>query len=56
METYALHRILHAHSMFRWLILLTLVVAIILGFTGWLGKKDWSKERQPCRLIAYHFH
>lgn len=36
----------HAHSGWRYLVLLVLVVAIIKLLIGWLGKQSWSKLDQ----------
>lgn len=33
--------LLHAHSGLRWLILISLLLAIGLGFYGWFTKKEW---------------
>ena len=46
---------LHIHSIFRWLVLITLVVAVIFGFTGWLGKKRWSKKDNLAGLLLTIF-
>lgn len=34
---------LHAHSGFRWLVVLFLVAAIVKSFAGWKGKKEFGK-------------
>ncbi len=47
--------LLHTHSMFRWLVLITLIVAIILGFSGWLGKKEWTKKDNLAGLLLTIF-
>ena len=36
--------LLHAHNMFRWLVLITLVLAVIFAIIGWFGKTDWKKK------------
>ena len=36
--------LLHTHNMFRWLVLIALVLAVIFAFAGWFGKKQWSKR------------
>lgn len=47
--------LLHTHNMFRWLILIMLVVAISLGFVGWLGKKEWTKKNNISGLLLTIF-
>jgi len=36
--------LLHTHNMFRWLVLIALLLAIGFAFAGWFGKKDWKKR------------
>ncbi len=36
--------LLHTHNMFRWLVLITLVLAVLLALTGWFGKREWNKK------------
>ncbi len=47
--------LLHTHSMFRWMILIMLVVTIILGLVGWLGKKEWTKKDNISGLLLTIF-
>ena len=47
--------LLHTHNMFRWLVLLTLVLAIIFAFAGWLKKLDWSKRDNIAGLLLTIF-
>lgn len=42
---------LHAHSGFRWLVIIFLVIAIIKSFAGWFGKKEYSKSDNLIALI-----
>ena len=35
--------LLHTHNLFRWLVLAIALLAIILAFAGWFGKRDWKK-------------
>jgi hypothetical protein len=43
--------LLHAHSGFRWLVLIFLVVAISLSIYGWLKRSDWTKSGKITSLI-----
>jgi hypothetical protein len=43
--------LLHTHNLFRWLVLIALVLAVIFAFTGWLGKKEWSKKDKIISLV-----
>ena len=36
--------LLHTHNMFRWLVLITLILAILFALFGWFGKREWSKK------------
>ena len=36
--------LLSLHSLLRWLVLLSLVYAIFLGYRGWFGKKTFSRH------------
>ena len=47
--------LLHSHNMFRWLVLIMLVVSIILGLAGWFGKKDWTKKDNLSGLLLTIF-
>ena len=47
--------LLHTHNMFRWLILIMLVVTIILGLVGWFGKKNWTKKDNISGLLLTIF-
>lgn len=42
---------LHAHSGFRWLVIIFLVVAIIKSFAGWFGKKEYNKSDNMIALL-----
>jgi uncharacterized membrane protein YphA (DoxX/SURF4 family) len=41
--------------MFRWLVLIVLVLAIIFAFAGWFGKKEWTKRDKLTGLILTIF-
>lgn len=43
--------LLHTHNMFRWLVLIMLVIAIALAFAGWFSKKDWTKKDNLAGLL-----
>ena len=42
---------LHAHSGFRWLVIMFLVIAILKSFAGWFGKKEYNKSDNMIALI-----
>ncbi len=43
--------LLHAHSGFRWLVLIVLVVAIVLSVYGWTKRAEWTKSGKTTSLI-----
>ena len=47
--------LLHTHNLFRWLVLLILVVSIILSLTGWLQKGKWKKRDNFTGLLTVIF-
>ncbi len=47
--------LLHAHNLFRWLVLLALVLALVFAFIGWAGKKEWSKKDKITGLVLTIF-
>ena len=47
--------LLHTHNMFRWLVLLALLVSILLAFSGWFGKREWSKADRISGLLLTIF-
>ncbi len=47
--------LLHTHNLFRWLVLLMLIVAIALAFAGWFGKKEWTKKDNLAGLLLTIF-
>ena len=47
--------LLHTHNMFRWLVLLTLVLAVIFAFSGWMKKQDWNKKDNLTGLLLTIF-
>lgn len=50
MEYYSL--LLRAHSGWRYVVLLTLVLAILMSFAGWFGKKGFSSANRKVNLFA----
>jgi hypothetical protein len=47
--------LLHTHNMFRWLVLITLVLAIAFAFIGWINKREWSKKDNIAGLLLTIF-
>ncbi len=47
--------LLHTHNMFRWLALVTLVLAVIFSVIGWAGNKSWSKKNKITGLALTIF-
>lgn len=47
--------LLHTHNMFRWLILIVLILSIGFAFTGWFGKKEWNKKDKVISLLLTIF-
>lgn len=47
--------LLATHNVFRWLVLFTLLAAIIIGFSGWLGNKKYGKGAHKARVFTVIF-
>lgn len=47
--------LLHAHNGLRWLVLVSLLLAIILGFYGWITKKEWKGSDGKAGLFLMIF-
>ncbi len=47
--------LLHTHNMFRWLVLISLILAILFALTGWFGKRGWNKKDNLTGLILMIF-
>ena len=47
--------LLHTHNMFRWLVLVTLVLAVAFAFAGWFNKREWSKKDNTTGLLLTIF-
>ena len=50
MEYYSL--LLKAHSGWRYVVLLTLILAIVTSFAGWFGKKHYTPGNRKINLFA----
>jgi hypothetical protein len=44
--------LVHSHSGLRWIVLLTLLFAILRGYSGWLGGRKWIKADNMARMFA----
>jgi hypothetical protein len=47
--------LLHTHNLFRWLVLIVLVVAIVFAMVGWAGKREWTKRDKISGLVLTIF-
>lgn len=47
--------LLHIHSLFRWLTILFLVLALIKSLNGWLGKKGYNKSDNLVAVLLISF-
>ena len=47
--------LLHTHNMFRWLVLIVIVLAVVFAFIGWFNKRDWNKKDNITGLILTIF-
>jgi len=47
--------LIHAHSGFRWLVVLFLVIAIIKSFSGWKNNKSFDKSDNLIALLLLSF-
>ena len=47
--------LLHTHNMFRWLVLIVMVLAVVFAFAGWFGKKGWKKTDKVTGLLLVIF-
>jgi hypothetical protein len=41
--------------MFRWLVLIVIVLAVVFAFIGWFNKRDWNKKDNITGLILTIF-
>ena len=47
--------LLHTHNMFRWLILIAALLAIIFSLAGWAKKAPWTKKEKLTGLLLLIF-
>lgn len=47
--------LLHTHNMFRWLVLVALILATLLALVGWLKKHEWNKKDNIIGLLLTIF-
>lgn len=47
--------LLHTHNLFRWLVLLAILAAIIMAFAGWMNKRKWQKSDNIVGLLLMIF-
>ncbi|MBN1218415.1 MAG: hypothetical protein JXM69_05780 [Anaerolineae bacterium] len=47
--------ILIAHSMIRWIVLVSGLIAVFLAFAGWFGKNDWIKTNDRLGAVYVVF-
>lgn len=47
--------LLHTHNLFRWLVLIVMVLAVIFALTGWFAKKEWNKKDKLTGLLLTIF-
>ena len=47
--------LLHTHNMFRWLVLIALVLAVLFALAGWFGKREWNKKDNLTGLLLTIF-
>lgn len=47
--------LLHTHNMFRWLVLISLVITLVFALAGWVGKKSWTKRDNISGLVLTIF-
>ena len=47
--------LLHIHNIFRWLVLIALVLAVVFAFAGWFRKHNWNKKDNLTGLLLTIF-
>ncbi|MGD9093747.1 MAG: hypothetical protein PVF74_12935 [Anaerolineales bacterium] len=43
--------VLAVHNIVRWIVLISGIIAIVLAFVGWLGKKEWTDQDRRMGLL-----
>jgi ABC-type dipeptide/oligopeptide/nickel transport system permease component len=38
--------LLHTHNLFRWLVFIALILALVFSIVGWAGNKSWTKQNR----------
>lgn len=47
--------LLHTHNLFRWLVLIAMLIALIFAFSGWFARKKWTRKDNLAGLILTIF-
>jgi len=47
--------LLHSHNLLRWLVLITLVLAVVFAFIGWFTNKSWTKRDKIAGMLLTLF-
>jgi len=47
--------LLHTHNMFRWLVLIIMILAVVFAFAGWFSKREWNKRDNLTGLLLTIF-
>jgi len=47
--------LLHTHNLFRWLVLIVIVLAVVFALAGWFRKRDWTKKDNITGLVLTIF-
>lgn len=47
--------LLHTHNLFRWLVLIVLILAVGFALIGWLKKQEWTKKDNITGLLLTIF-
>ena len=47
--------LLHTHNLFRWLILIAILIAIFFAFNGWFKKRNFTKNDNLAGLVLTIF-
>jgi len=47
--------LLHTHNLFRWLVLIVLILAVGFALIGWFKKQEWTKKDNTIGLLLTIF-